>query len=100
MYKPLICINVYSIWKAVNIVSTVLAQGVKKRKKAQKLVQKAKARQQSKRAVATEEKAATSPPPRRSSRCQDIAKKNYCEPEVACLFKSWKMHVTWFKMMT
>ncbi|XP_063079559.1 ATPase family AAA domain-containing protein 5 [Engraulis encrasicolus] len=69
------------------ILSPLAKEGVKKRKKAQKLVQKAKARQQSKRAVATEEKAATSPPPRRSSRCQDIAKKNYCEPEdsVICL---------------
>ncbi|XP_076121185.1 ATPase family AAA domain-containing protein 5 isoform X1 [Alosa pseudoharengus] len=65
-----------------DILSPLAKEDSKKRKKAQKLVQKAKAFQQS-RQEATEEKA----PLRRSSRRQDTAKRNYCEPEdpIICL---------------
>lgn len=58
-------------------------QDSKKRKKAQKLLQKAKAFQQSRQAATTEEKT----PLRRSSRHQETAKRNYCESGVGHLHR-------------
>lgn len=57
------------------ILSPLAKEDSKKRKKAQKLLQKAKAFQQSRQAATTEEKT----PLRRSSRHQETAKRDYCE---------------------